>query len=152
MPPKMCPGTFHLTKNKMARTFKECFRQGGPREAQGQAPSKMCPGTFVYLKLYGPEHLRDVSGRDGPGGPGPDAFKKIPWNIFIDQNQRGHNVLGMFLAGGARGAQDQMPSKMLSEVFFPLKPKGPEHFRDVSGRGGPGSQGQTPSKRKPDFS
>ena len=75
----------------------------------------------------------------------------MPWNIFIDQNQRGQNVLGMFLAGGARGAQGQMPSKMLSEEFFPLKPKGPEHFRDVSGRGGPGSQGQMPSKRKPDF-
>ena len=102
----------------------------------------------MYLKLYGPEHLRDVSGRDGPGGPGPDAFKKIPWNIFIDQNQMGQNVLGMFLAGGARGAQGQMPSKMLPEAFVPLKPKGPKHFRDVSGRGGQGARARCLQKGK----
>ena len=44
------------------------------------------------------------------GGPRPDAFTNVPWNIFE------------------------------------LELSGPDHFRDVSGRGGQG-HGQVPPKR-----
>ena len=75
---KGCLGTF-LNSNQSSQNILEMFPAGRAQGGQGQMPSKMCPGTCFQAKSKG---ARTFSGcfpqRWAQGGPGPDAFKKVP--------------------------------------------------------------------------
>ena len=119
-----------------AKGTARCLRKGGPEH--------FC----LKLKPKGPDKMKIW----GQGGPRARCLQKGALDRLSKSNRRSQNILEIFPAGGAQGAQGQMPSKRcLGAFFFKLQAKGPKYFKDVSGRGGPrGAQGQMPSKRCPE--